>query len=466
MSSPFASQLGTNYCPQDAELSQIKAFLVEPRLRLNRLDAEIAVLRKALDKLADERDTLNTYVEAHAALMSPVRRLPIDIIEAIFVSCLPTHRNCVMSAQEAPPTRSPNSPPELLEAKAAQRLKVASAWLRRSGSCPLSLSLESEHSTTPPSSPSPPNQSLFLDLLVQFAFRWQHIDLVIPPVALATLSRLTADDVPLLTALRISQRPPPPPNSISPTQLGVLRGPNLTSLSIPGTINNVSQSPVRWDRLTDLSLFSPQTCEIILEVLSRCPRLQTSKLIVHEPVETHLTDNVVECTSLHTLELLCAGTPLLSFGRLLSRLALPGLRDLKLVGVQRLFGALRPELLISSLAALTHLETITIDSALISKPLLINFLRGTPSSLPRARGTGHRKCREASDEALLRFVLSRAPTLKRVDIKFDRERRVDILSSLQQFTEAGLKISLTYVSPSFSPWAGLSDGAPAPLPVG
>ncbi|KAJ6594553.1 hypothetical protein B0H19DRAFT_900769, partial [Mycena capillaripes] len=102
MSSPFAAQLGTNYCPQDEELAQINDLLIEPCLRLKHLDDEIAVMQKAINKLNEERDALTTYVEAHRALIFPVRRLPLDIMEEIFMACLPTHRNCVMSAQEAP----------------------------------------------------------------------------------------------------------------------------------------------------------------------------------------------------------------------------------------------------------------------------------------------------------------------------------------------------------------------------
>ncbi|KAJ7732701.1 hypothetical protein B0H16DRAFT_1248183, partial [Mycena metata] len=87
--------LGTNYCPQDDEISQISALIAEPSLRLIILDQE-------LRKLTDERERLATYVDSHAALISPVRRLPLDILQEIFIACFPTHRNCVMSATEAP----------------------------------------------------------------------------------------------------------------------------------------------------------------------------------------------------------------------------------------------------------------------------------------------------------------------------------------------------------------------------
>ncbi|KAJ7704793.1 hypothetical protein B0H17DRAFT_864942, partial [Mycena rosella] len=102
MPSPFASKLGTNYCPRDDEIAEIQTLLLEPTLRLQHLDAEIADLQKAIDKLTTERAGLDAYVDAHKALISPIRRLPLDIMEEIFVTCLPTDRNCAMSAVEAP----------------------------------------------------------------------------------------------------------------------------------------------------------------------------------------------------------------------------------------------------------------------------------------------------------------------------------------------------------------------------
>lgn len=83
-------------------MTEIKAFLIEPTLRLKQLDDEISDLQRAIDKLRAERDSLGADVKAHRALISPVRQLPLDIIQEIFVACLPTHHNCVMSASEPP----------------------------------------------------------------------------------------------------------------------------------------------------------------------------------------------------------------------------------------------------------------------------------------------------------------------------------------------------------------------------
>ncbi|KAJ7782577.1 hypothetical protein DFH07DRAFT_791199 [Mycena maculata] len=80
-SSPFAATLRTNYCPTDQEVLDIKALLIEPTLRVQNLDDDIAELQRSLNKLMEERDSVVADVEAHRALISPTRRLPLDIIQ-------------------------------------------------------------------------------------------------------------------------------------------------------------------------------------------------------------------------------------------------------------------------------------------------------------------------------------------------------------------------------------------------
>jgi hypothetical protein len=81
-----------------------------------------------------------------------------------------------------------------------------------------------------------------------------------------------------------------------------------------------------------------------------------------------------------------------------------------------------------------------------------------------------------SDEALLRFVTGRMtslsgsePTLKRVDIQFNRRMTSDIMPTLQPFVEeTGLDVRIQYLPPvstPFSPWQGLAD-APSLLGPG
>ncbi|KAJ7846347.1 hypothetical protein B0H14DRAFT_3454434 [Mycena olivaceomarginata] len=526
--SPFASHVGTNYCPRDdEELSQIKALLVEPCQKLKRLDDEIAVLQTALDKLIEERDAVSAFVDAHKALASPFRRLPVDIIEELFMACLPTHRNCVMSATEAPVIlgricrswrRTAFGTPRLwarLHVVEPARPYSASVQAVRSQGRAAARESNLDHGITPPLTPPHffPSPDLFLKALVPFAARWQDVRLMIPPAALERLSGLTEHDVPLLRSLKLVQRPEHPhsdtPWSLAP--FAILRGPNVSRFSLMGGNRNPLDLPLRWDQLTVLSLMGPawsvghpQTCPVVLEILARCPKLQTCKLLVHGPPDGE-TLFPVPCPCLRALALVCVGTPLYTAGVLLSRLVAPALRDFKLGGLIEHPSVFSAEPLVRAFAPLEHLECVSIDTNTFSKAFLKDFLRGLPRTVRRLEatepmhmwrpslaeaalddevlavlderpvlpeGTTHcpaleelviHHCRKVSDEALLRFVLSRAPTLRRVDVAFDREREVDIMPRLAPFVEAGGKVAVTYITippPQFSPWMGLPD---APL---
>ncbi|KAJ6612633.1 hypothetical protein B0H10DRAFT_1691042, partial [Mycena sp. CBHHK59/15] len=63
--------------------------------------AELARLESLIHKLIAQRDSVKNYIEQHRALTTRPRRIPQEILEKIFLDCLPTHRNVVMSASEA-----------------------------------------------------------------------------------------------------------------------------------------------------------------------------------------------------------------------------------------------------------------------------------------------------------------------------------------------------------------------------
>ncbi|KAF8134686.1 hypothetical protein K438DRAFT_1997668 [Mycena galopus ATCC 62051] len=133
-------------------------------IRLRLIDSQI---ENAVGQLREERASFSAFADAHRALISLVRRLPLDILQEIFVACacLPTHRNCacVMSASEPPLWFSlhiaePQIPAEMSlhsihEQKYAQQVEIIKAWLARSrcrypSSAFLSLSSTPEFSGT------------------------------------------------------------------------------------------------------------------------------------------------------------------------------------------------------------------------------------------------------------------------------------------------------------------------------
>jgi hypothetical protein len=536
MASPFSPKLGTNYCPKDEEVIEIKNLLVEPTLRLKRLDDEIADLQKAIDKLAAERESLGTYVAAHKALISPVRRLPLDIIQEIFIACIPAHRNCVMSASEPPvllgricsswraislstprlwtrlhivepPRGRYGSSDSLIDEKVAQRLEITKMWLDRSGQCPVSISLQSGPDyDSPPVTPSTSHSrsGQFLQALLPFASRWQHIRFTTPPFVLEFLVDLTAADVPMLETVAFNPQHQFPPRIVKWEQFGMLSSPRITSFSTSGHNFIPDALPLQWHQLTNLTVDGPvwetsMTSEMILKTFANCPTLRTCKLVVNDSgnVELPLSHPAVELPFLHTLELDFGGV-ISTVPRLLNRLSLPELRIFAFHG----HADLRTSLSLAPFFALwTRLEILSIDSNSFSKSSLLESLRSLPATLrilnihdithgaevplsldddalqvleprcPALETLVINYCCLITDAALLQFITARMSgefrtALKFVAVQFSRQMMLDIMPSLQPFMEAGLDISITYlplqaIPTPFSPWQGLED-APSP----
>ncbi|KAE9397554.1 hypothetical protein BT96DRAFT_823133, partial [Gymnopus androsaceus JB14] len=100
--SPFASVMQTNYVPSAEDLIRLDDLLAEPRLQLTQLESEVARVQNMLETLLRKRDNVKTYVEAHRALMSPLRRLPGETLSEIFIRCLPEDRHAVRDIAEVP----------------------------------------------------------------------------------------------------------------------------------------------------------------------------------------------------------------------------------------------------------------------------------------------------------------------------------------------------------------------------
>ncbi|KAJ7645629.1 hypothetical protein DFH06DRAFT_960192, partial [Mycena polygramma] len=313
---PFRTPIRHNYCPTDQELLEIRGLLVEPALRMKRLDDEIAELQRTIGRLAEERAGLDAFVEAHKTLISPVRRLPLDIVQEIFLACLPTRRNCAMSASEAPVllgrymqlvesyfslyTRlwakihviRPSRPPpdvyefESFDRKCAQRLEMLQTWLGRSGDCALSISLDEGVDFGPPIAIADAAPCGYLHELLSFASRWREIKISGQGPMLREMSRLAPSDVPLLQHIEICERP----EAVDPgsswlntawASVAILGSPRLTRLLLSVGDLNPTRLPVPWAQLTSLSLevfvwSSPNTLtsDTAMHLLSQCPALR------------------------------------------------------------------------------------------------------------------------------------------------------------------------------------------------
>ncbi|KAJ7260351.1 hypothetical protein B0H12DRAFT_1181996, partial [Mycena haematopus] len=84
--------LTTNEPPQDAELSLILPVARKTAARLACLEAEISRLRDQLTQLEEERAALAKYHAQNAIILSPLRRMPSEVLGEIFSWTLPLKR--------------------------------------------------------------------------------------------------------------------------------------------------------------------------------------------------------------------------------------------------------------------------------------------------------------------------------------------------------------------------------------
>ncbi|KAF9009948.1 hypothetical protein BDQ17DRAFT_989715 [Cyathus striatus] len=310
---PLKQHLGTNYVPSTEDLAAIKNFLEASDKEMYDIDVEMDQLQQRLKLLQEKRSKVNDVVERYDALTSPARRLGPDILEEIFLACLPTNHNPCIIATEAPVLlthicsswrsiahstprlwssihivlpnlRLARDPPAhtipfmecLGHKKLTQRYEAAIDWLNRSGACPLNISVyQSTGYNIGVNFPGVDRYAhisekekqlhiaFIIDVLISHSQRWHEIDVCLSWQVLEAI--LAVRNIPVLKKLHITDQrlasiseldsSGPGWNSLIEL-LKVSRG--LTSLSFCGFVvrsTDIAQMPqVVSEQLTELTL--------------------------------------------------------------------------------------------------------------------------------------------------------------------------------------------------------------------
>lgn len=332
--SPFASYLHTNHAATSEEKTQLTQFLAGPISKLAELDKEIEQAGARYDTLIEEYGKLTVEITEHKALMAPIRYLPVDIFQEIFLQCLPTTHNAVISPKSPPllltrvcsdwrhialgtaalwasihvpipsdaipPYYSPtewDAPEDIQEdlplvalTVARRRADAVTEWLGRSGACPLSITIfDGRHGT------SEEIYNIVLDSLLPFCKRWGAITLDAPAARLARIVSIPANDLPLLRSLEISGSPavfpmisdsPPQGSSRWWSDSGLVKALGLRKISYSDITEDVKGIPLQWGLLTSLELCniswsgaqSFMTLERVAAILAMCPLLRECRV--------------------------------------------------------------------------------------------------------------------------------------------------------------------------------------------
>ncbi|KAF7376721.1 hypothetical protein MSAN_00089200 [Mycena sanguinolenta] len=315
----------TNYIPSDEEIEDIKLDIVSRSEELVRLDERIR-------ELSAKRDEIQAHIDSQKALISFPRRLPADIVREIFVACLPTSRNAVMSVREAPlvlcricsawrtialsaPTlwASLHVPFQFVMFK-KPRILAVEQWLQRSGACPISISVSDmerwKWEWAGEGLPITEREALSDRLravdaltmsLCAVAHRWRYATFDTMSVEMA--HALTEIQSPLLESFNFTGK------SSTFGQLKFVRVPSLRSVSLAIDLDGsqlldefVLRLPLIWDQLQHLTLTCGSGISMFtfITLLGRCPRL----------VSAHVTP--IQGSVLHSESLIKSTLPFLT----------------------------------------------------------------------------------------------------------------------------------------------------------
>ncbi|KAJ7174955.1 hypothetical protein C8R43DRAFT_975599 [Mycena crocata] len=500
-------KLRSGYVPTPPEIQGVQTDVVSLTKELLRLETQIR-------DLSVQRESVRKNLLSHQALLSPVRRLPDDVVQDIFLACLPTDRNAVMSVREAPlllcrvcsTWRALALATPILWAsvhlhlgfilQSDSRTHAVVQWLQRSAACPLALSVsglpagafDGAMDMTPILSDSrAQSHTILLGTLVQSAHRWRDIALTdLPHLYLQELRGLST---PVLQSIKINDY------SVVTEWLNLLTAPKLRTLALQVEILeehahlllpaishitnlSISASNREWGTLNGVP------ANVGLGILTSFTQL-VSLAIFFQDIHPATTDMV----NLPVLESLTRGCALLvPFAHLLDHLIMPRLFHLAVRGQpggsnDSLFATLAERSpLIRDLEIDLHgfttrslrgtlphfpsLKKLVVGewhpnpvARLADTEFLLTLLAESNQEIPILRQLEIMGCPGVEDEVLLRFLQARVDVGGPFRLRIDFAGYTLALPDVESFRSEGIDIVLVThgqrVPPTVNPWSGL-----------
>ncbi|KAJ7898507.1 hypothetical protein B0H13DRAFT_2031678 [Mycena leptocephala] len=465
--SPFCGHFNTNYVPSDAEIDRIRAYLAPH-------EAKLARLQSLIHDLTVQQDRVKAHIDSHRALMSYPRRLPQDVVEQIFLACLPTRHNSVMSVAEAPLLLGHICSAWRSIAFAMPRLwaslhisvdfvdseeeKAAAIvdWLTRAASLPLAISVTRNSYYC--------DYQAVVNLLIPFSARWYALHLSNIPMEYFFL--LAAVNTPLLADIQITlQSGLDEDEGNQVLASNIFHGMNLQKVTItsPDPRPLVPTTPFTWDHLTDLTLehtlresswtLGFLDCETAYRLLKGCTRLRSLKFPI-EPSAQQVNEPLL-LTSLESLIIVNHYTSFEVFEHLVDQLVMPQLCQFHVTSL-------------NSNSAPAISTTAFLEPSLMRGlqlfPLWTPDNQWTPSQLNAAELLEILSPdAEASNPcpALKKLILESEDTsLRGFHLHAWSHDPPDIIPDVESFLARGLDVSLRYTplstSASPTPWQGIA----------
>ncbi|KAF5372954.1 hypothetical protein D9758_001577 [Tetrapyrgos nigripes] len=296
---PFDSTLlDTNKVPEDKDMHAIQKVCTEYSQDLEQMNAQIQRLESMLLSITQKRDALQCKVSSLKSIISPLRSLPVEILQRVFQNCLESFPT--ISTQESPLllTRICSrwrsvaiNTPELWAAihvvvpKAVHALEPHGAkyagireglqsFLSQSGSLPLSISLQSATDGVYQNDTEETTRTL--ELLMPFHRRWKYLNFRVSLVSLVPLQYLRGEDVPSLETVTISRSHARGEQDFPEVRLPFLdNAPHFRKLWVASGFSSFKLTrPADWGKLTHLTvLYLDILLNDLVDIVAICPNL-------------------------------------------------------------------------------------------------------------------------------------------------------------------------------------------------
>lgn len=286
----------------------IHQLLKERKARLTAFAEEIERARAELLRLEQQRDQVQDVVQELEALLSPVRRMPMDIMTKVFEHCI---------WDQVSPKADPRMAPLLLgqvcrswrhllfslpclwttlhldlpsgakdwDAVAQSKSLAMHVWLSRSEALPISVFLNH-----PKGSLIPWHALTHLDKeILTLGRRLKDLRLHFSPRSLSCLLTFTQSPLPYLEHLEL-QNTNTLPTSENPPPIVLHSAPSLKSLSISWCTLDLRDFQIPWAQLQHLNLqfdassFWNPIHSDYLQTLALCPNLTTLCIGIGAPI--------------------------------------------------------------------------------------------------------------------------------------------------------------------------------------
>ncbi|KAJ7155313.1 hypothetical protein C8R46DRAFT_960461, partial [Mycena filopes] len=293
-------RLGTNHIPTQLEREKLKRFAATAAKEISRAFTRVQEIRRHLAEAEASYSAATALLEPYLALLSPIRTLPPEILQEIFIAGMPTRHDVIMHPSQIPlilgqvcaAWRALSRATPVLWASVhvalcvgetssalAARCDLLRRWLARSGDVvPLQISL-----FVPVGLPLNVTVKSLVDIIVPYSRRWRSLTLV--PATRSELDpvwKLDREDVPMLESIEVadhayqSREPPAWRRFIELPR--TLRRVALNYFNAATPLPNCA-----WSCITSLSLGSQQeffglTEPQLLQLLLQCQSLEDCRL--------------------------------------------------------------------------------------------------------------------------------------------------------------------------------------------